>query len=144
MLYTCSNRTKAQTEVLQGHKQGEVNTAHELAGPKGFRVQLSVMCLLLQDYQSFKKLIKISKQIFKRPELHLSLSKANKELLLRDCHKHRKNHVTATGVFHLHLGNVIFSVQMWLNFVGTGKQIMLSLKRHTALCLAQTGFILAD
>lgn len=73
MLYTCSNRTKTQTEVLQGHKQGEVNIAHELAGPKGFRVQLSVMCLLLQDYQSFKKLIKISKQTFKRLDLHLSL-----------------------------------------------------------------------
>lgn len=32
-----------------------------------------MMCLLLQDYSSFKKLIKKSKQTFKRLDLHLSL-----------------------------------------------------------------------
>lgn len=67
--YTCSYSSKVHAEVLQGHEQGEVNTASQLAGLKRFSEQLSAMCLshLKSSY------IKRSKQTFKRLDLHLPL-----------------------------------------------------------------------
>lgn len=39
--------SKVHAEVLQGHKQGDVNAASQLAGRKGFSEQLSVCTLVI-------------------------------------------------------------------------------------------------
>jgi len=41
-----------------------------------------------------------------------------------------KNHTNNAGAIYLQHRNVIFSVEMWLKFVRTGKKITLSLKGH--------------
>jgi len=46
------------------------------------------------------------------------------------------------GAIYLQHRNVIFSVQMWLKFVRTGKKITVSLKGHHCMLIALFSFLI--